>query len=145
MTGFFQLILGGLKLFFLYISVLTLGIFWAMDQSEQRLQEEVVVAKDDKPCSYNVNISSTASKTIQKIKNTEYNTVGYYKDANQCIATFDAKIDGKWYIAEGSYIYGPDMAKADACKRAKQKAKVSIINQVSPEYVSSETIYSCKG
>lgn len=134
----------GAKLFVLYIGLLTVGVGLAMGVADNKGQP-IKEVKSDKPCSYDVNISSTTAKTIQKIKNTNYNTVGYYKEARQCIATFDAKIDGKWYIAEGSYIYGPDVSESLACKKAKQKAKVNIISQVSPEYVSSETIYACKG
>ena len=138
----------GAKLFVLYLGTLTIAIGLAMTSSnnQKHAKLEVIEEKQDKePCSYDVNISSTTAHTIQKIKNTKFNTVGYYKDAKQCIATFDAKIDGRWYIAEGSYIYGPDVSESQACKKANQKAKVNIISQVSPEYVSSKTIYECKG
>ena len=148
MREIFSLFALGAKLFVLYIGILTVVIGFAMNGTDNQKHAKLDVIeekKDEKPCSYGVNISSTTSHTIQKIKNVKFNTVGYYKDVNQCIATFDAKIDGRWYIAEGSYIYGPDISESQACKQAKQKAKVNIISQVSPEYVSSETIYECKG
>jgi hypothetical protein len=59
------------------------------------------------------------------------------------VVKFDANIDGKWRKAHANYIFGPNLSQNDACEKAKEKAKVKVLEQHAPVVISSSTQNKC--
>jgi hypothetical protein len=49
----------------------------------------------------------------------------------------------KWYETKNFYIFGPDMSQTEACNKAKDKAKVMVLEQHTPQLVTSDVEHVC--
>jgi len=61
----------------------------------------------------------------------------------KCDASFQVKVDGRWHDAIGSYIYAPEMSEKDACEKAINEGKKSVLRQVSTEVLISNETMKC--
>ena len=80
---------------------------------------------------------------IQSIEDYQAHTTDYAKGARQCIVSFRVKVDGKWYIASGDYVYGSKLSDSDGCSVAEERAKQDILRIVSPEVVTGTKDLVC--
>ncbi len=54
-----------------------------------------------------------------------------------------SELHAEWSRAEKSYTFSAEMAEAEACKRAENKARASALGKVTGEHLSSEDLLSC--
>ena len=95
-------------------------------------------------CDYS---DKTIVKTVGKIdaiKNYQYKVVDYAEEKRMCAVKFDAKIGENWYNTKNFYVFGPEMSQNEACKKAKDKAKVSALEDNTPQIVENEIEHVCQ-
>ena len=58
-----------------------------------------------------------------------------------CFTSFP--VFSEWSFAEESYAFGPEMSEAEACERAKQRAREKALLKIAGERLSSQDLLSC--
>ena len=95
-------------------------------------------------CDYS---DKTIVKTVGKIdaiKNYQYKVADYAEEKRICAVNFDAKIGENWYNTKNFYVFGPEMSQNEACNKAKDKAKVSVLEDNAPQVVENEIEHICE-
>ena len=72
--------------------------------------------------------------TINSIENLGNGKVCFHARSN---------IDGKWYDANGSYIFGPNLSQNEGCKKADDRAKEDVLRLAAPEVVTGQKYLNC--
>ena len=97
----------------------------------------------DKNCDYTDTTVSKTAGTITATRNYKSATADYSENHRVCVVKFDANIDGKWQKAHANYIFGPNLSQNDACEKAKEKAKVKVLEKHAPVVINSNTQNKC--
>ena len=95
------------------------------------------------PCEYDHKAKETYKYTISSISNVKTSTINIGDQARKCVARMSVQINSDWHLAEGQYVFGPDVPEKVACDRAVLNAKESILSQVSPVTISSNKNVQC--
>jgi hypothetical protein len=101
------------------------------------------VSSQESPCSYDLSVSSYYEARIQNVKQIKTTVTSHLSGLRMCHVSAKVTLSGKSHIVEGDYIFNTDMSEKDACSRALQNAKESILAEESPEYLMSNTDMSC--
>ena len=80
---------------------------------------------------------------LDGVRNYNSKATDYAEEKRICAVTFDAKVGEKWYKTKGFYIYGPEMSQNEACNKAKDKAKVAVLEQHTPQLVTNDVEHAC--
>jgi len=94
-------------------------------------------------CDYS---DKTIVKTVGKIdaiRDFEYKVADYAEEKRICAVSFDAKIDKNWVKTKNFYVFGPEMSQNEACDKAKDKAKVSALQDNTPQVINNEIEHIC--
>ena len=94
-------------------------------------------------CEYQSKTNLTYQKEIQSIKNFNKEVKDHTNNTRQCNVNMSIKVDGKWYDAEGSYIYGPNLSENEGCNKADERAKEDVLRLVAPEIVTGQKYLNC--
>ena len=94
-------------------------------------------------CEYQSKTNLTYQKEIQSIKNFTKEVKDHTNNTRQCNVNMSINIDGKWYDAEGSYIYGPNLSENEGCNKADERAKEDVLRLVAPEIVTGQKYLNC--
>ena len=97
----------------------------------------------DKDCNYTDTTVSETTGTIAATRNYKSATADYSESHRVCVVRFDASVNGKWRSAHANYIFGPNLSENVACDKAKEKAKVSVLEQYAPVIINSKTQNKC--
>ena len=97
----------------------------------------------DKDCNYTDTTVSETTGTITATRNYKSATADYSESHRVCVVRFDASVNGKWRSAHANYIFGPNLSENVACDKAKEKAKVSVLEQHAPVIINSKTQNEC--
>ena len=89
-------------------------------------------------CNYSDNTQVKSVGTIDGIRNFTSKTADYAEEKRICAVKFDAKVGKKWYKTKGFYVFGPDMSQTEACNKAKDKAKITVLEQHAPQLVTND-------
>jgi len=108
--------------------------------STGQLQAFVTVDKD---CDYTDTTVSRTAGTITATRNYKSATADYSENHRVCVVQFDANMDGKWRKASANYIFGPNLSENVACEKAKEKAKIKVLEQHAPVIINSKTQNMC--
>ena len=98
---------------------------------------------NDVNCNYSDKTQVESVGTIDGVRNYNSKATDYAEEKRICAVTFDAKVGEKWYKTKGFYIYGPEMSQNEACNKAKDKAKVKVLEQHTPQLVTSDVEHTC--
>ena len=74
-------------------------------------------------CDYQTKTNLTYQKEIQSIKNFTKDVKDHTNNTRKCTVNMSINVDGKWYDAEGSYIYGPNLSENEGCNKADSWSK----------------------
>mgnify|MGYP003116856853 FL=1 len=94
-------------------------------------------------CDYQTKTNLTYQKEIQSIKNFTKDVKDHTNNTRKCTVNMSIKVDGKWYDAEGSYIYGPNLSENEGCNKADERAKEDVLRLVAPEIVTGQKYLNC--
>ena len=97
----------------------------------------------DVNCNYSDKTQVESVGTIDGVRDYNSKATDYAEEKRICAVTFDAKVGEKWYKTKGFYIYGPEMSQNEACNKAKDKAKVKVLEQHTPQLVTSDVEHTC--
>jgi len=97
----------------------------------------------DKDCDYTDTTVSRTAGTITATRNYKSATADYSENHRVCVVQFDANMDGKWRKASANYIFGPNLSENVACEKAKEKAKIKVLEQHAPVIINSKTQNKC--
>jgi len=97
----------------------------------------------DVNCDYSDKTVVQSTGQIEGMKNYSKEVTDYAEDKRVCAVKFDAKVGEKWYETKNFYIYGPDMSQTEACNKAKDKAKVLVLEKHAPQLVTSDVEHTC--
>jgi hypothetical protein len=97
----------------------------------------------DKNCDYTDTTVSETAGTITATRNYKSATADYSEKHRVCVVKFDANVDGKWQKAHANYIFGPNLSENVACEKAKEKARVKVLEQHAPVVINSNTQNKC--
>ena len=81
---------------------------------------------DQSSCDYKVNTDTSYEGVIEASKDYVKKTIDHLNGTRKCVIQMEAKINNEWYSTIGQYIFGPDMAENDACKKAEIRAKENL-------------------
>ena len=95
-------------------------------------------------CEYSDKTTAKLVGKIDGIRNFESKTKDYAEEKRICAVGFEAKIGKKWYKTRDFYVFGPDMSQSEACNKAKDKAKIAVLEQHGPQYVTSNVEHYCE-
>ena len=95
-------------------------------------------------CEYTDKTTAELVGKIDGIRNFESKTADYAEEKRICAVGFEAKIGKKWYKTRGFYVFGPDMSQTEACNKAKDKAKLKVLEQFAPQLITSNTDHYCE-
>jgi len=95
-------------------------------------------------CEYSDNITAELVGQIDGIRNYQSKTKDYTEEKRVCAVQFEAKIGKKWVKTRDFYVFGPDMSQSEACNKAKDKAKIAVLEQYAPQVVSSNVKHYCE-
>ena len=95
-------------------------------------------------CEYTDKTTAELVGKIDGIRNFESKTADYAEEKRVCAVGFEAKIGKKWYKTRDFYVFGPDMSQSEACNKAKDKAKIAVLEQHGPQYVTSNVEHYCE-
>jgi hypothetical protein len=98
----------------------------------------------DSECTYIDKTVVKTTGTIEQTRNYEYETAKYTDDKRVCAVKLDAKIGGKWIKTQDFYVFGPEMSQNEACNKAKDKAKVKVLEKYVPQVITSNTNHQCR-
>jgi hypothetical protein len=90
--------------------------------------------------------SSTLTESrdaIEKIADAQNTFVRLSSGQMRCTSTFRVLIKGAWHTAEGQAIVSPDTTEAQACARAQNSGKVTILQQVSGKSLTVQEEMIC--
>ena len=94
-------------------------------------------------CNYSDNTQVKSVGTIDGIRNFTSKTAEYAEEKRICAVKFDAKVGKKWYKTKGFYVFGPDMSQTEACNKAKDKAKITVLEEHAPQLVTNNVEHVC--
>ena len=97
----------------------------------------------DVNCNYSDNTQVKSVGTIDGIRNFTSKTAEYAEEKRICAVKFDAKVGKKWYKTKGFYVFGPDMSQTEACNKAKDKAKITVLEEHAPQLVTNNVEHVC--
>ena len=97
----------------------------------------------DDTCGYKFDVNTNFEGVIQASKNYDKKSFDYVQDTRKCVVSLDVKIEDKWHPTSGTYIFGPDMAQNEACKRAEVSAKEEVLRKNVPEKLNKKVKSSC--
>lgn len=97
----------------------------------------------DVNCDYSDKTVVKTTGKIDGIRNYSSKVADYAEEKRVCAVKFDAKVGKKWYETKNFYIFGPDMSQTEACNKAKDKAKVMVLEQHTPQLVTSDVEHVC--
>jgi hypothetical protein len=97
----------------------------------------------DVNCDYSDKTQVKSVGTIDGIRNYNSEVADYAEDKRVCAVKFDAKVGKKWYETKNFYVFGPDMSQTEACNKAKDKAKIAVLEQHAPQLVTSNVEHVC--
>ena len=95
-------------------------------------------------CEYSDKTTAELVGKIDGIRNFESKTADYAEEKRVCAVGFEAKIRQKWYKTRSFYVFGPDMSQSEACNKAKDKAKIQVLEQFAPQLVTSNVNHYCE-
>ena len=95
-------------------------------------------------CEYSDKTTAKLVGKIDGIRNFESKTKDYAEEKRICAVGFEAKIGKKWYKTRDFYVFGPDMSQSEACNKAKDRAKLKVLEQHSPQLVTSNVEHYCE-
>ena len=95
-------------------------------------------------CEYTDKTTAELVGKIDGIRNFESKTKDYAEEKRICAVGFEAKIGKKWYKTRDFYVFGPDMSQSEACNKAKDRAKLKVLEQHSPQLVTSNVEHYCE-
>ena len=98
----------------------------------------------DVNCEYSDNITAELTGQIDGIRNYQSKTKDYSEEKRICAVQFEAKIGKKWVKTRDFYVFGPDMSQSEACNKAKDKAKIAVLEQHGPQYITSNVRHYCE-
>ena len=78
-----------------------------------------------------------------RIKDYTQKVEDHTNNTRRCTVNMSINIDGKWYDAEGSYIFGPSLSQNEACKKADDRAKEDVLRLAAPEVVTGQKYLNC--
>jgi len=94
-------------------------------------------------CNYSDKTVVKTVGTIGGIRNFTKKVANYAEDKRICAVKFDAKVGKKWYKTKNFYVFGPNMSETEACNKAKDKAKVLVLEEHTPQLVTSNVEHTC--
>lgn len=94
-------------------------------------------------CNYSDKTQVKSVGTIDGIRNFTSKTADYAEEKRICAVKFDAKVGKKWYKTKNFYVFGPDMSQTDACNKAKDKAKITVLEEHAPQLVTNNVEHVC--
>ena len=94
-------------------------------------------------CDYSDRTIVKTVGTIDGIRNFSSKVANYAEEKRICAVKFDAKVGKKWYKTKNFYVFGPDMSQTEACNKAKDKAKITVLEQHAPQLVTSNVEHVC--
>lgn len=97
----------------------------------------------DVNCNYSDKTVIQSVGKIDGIRNFTSKVADYAEEKRICAVKFDAKVGEKWYKTKNFYVFGPDMSQTEACNKAKDKAKITVLEQHAPQLVSSNVEHVC--
>ena len=95
-------------------------------------------------CEFSDKTTAELVGKIDGIRNFESKTADYAEEKRVCAVGFEAKIGKKWYKTRDFYVFGPDMSQSEACNKAKDKAKLKVLEQFAPQLVTSNVNHYCE-
>lgn len=95
------------------------------------------------PCDFKTNDKIVYQGNLESVRLIDKKITKHVEDTNKCTVKIEGRVDGKWYPAEDSYVYGPDVSQQHACDFAENRAKKSILRQFVPETIKSEKNLKC--
>jgi len=90
--------------------------------------------------------SSTVAESdakIEKIADVQNMFVKLSSGQMRCTSTFRVLIKGNWFTAEGQAIVQPDVTEAQACARAQNNGRVSLLQTVSKKSMTVQEEMVC--
>jgi len=97
----------------------------------------------DVNCDYSDKTQVKSIGTIDGIRNFTSKVADYAEEKRVCAVKFDAKVGKKWYETKNFYVFGPDMSQTEACNKAKDKAKIAVLEKHAPQLVTSNVEHVC--
>ena len=97
----------------------------------------------DSNCDYTDTTISKTAGTITATRNYKSETADYQEKHRICVVKFDANVNGTWQKAHAQYIFGPNLSEDAACEKAKEKAKVKVLEQFASVEIGSEVQSTC--
>ena len=97
----------------------------------------------DAPCNFKSKDNIIYEGHIESVKLVKREVLPYVEDTRKCTMSIEARIKGKWYPSNASYVFGPDMSQMDACGLAENRAKVKVMREIIPETLKSEKNLKC--
>ena len=94
-------------------------------------------------CNYSDKTQVKSVGTIDGIRNFISKVADYAEDKRICAVKFDAKVGKKWYKTKNFYVFGPDMSQTEACNKAKDKAKITVLEEHAPQLVTNNVEHVC--
>ena len=94
-------------------------------------------------CNYSDKTVVKTVGTIDAIWEYDYKVADYAEEKRICAVSFDAKIGKNWVKTSNFYVFGPEMSQNEACNKAKDKAKVSALEDNSPQVVNNKVEHIC--
>ena len=94
-------------------------------------------------CDYKVNTDTSYEGVIEASKDYVKKTIDHLNGTRKCVIQMEAKINNEWYSTIGQYIFGPDMAENDACKKAEIRAKENLLRLKVSEKLKSTMKKNC--
>ena len=94
-------------------------------------------------CEYQTETNIQYQKEVLSIKNYSEKVEDHTNNTRRCTVNMSINVDGKWYDAEGSYIFGPSLSQNEACKKADDRAKEDVLRLAAPEVVTGQKYLNC--
>jgi hypothetical protein len=94
-------------------------------------------------CDYSDKTTVKIVGNIDAIRNYEHKVADYAEEKRICAVSFDAKIGENWVKTKNFYVFGPNMSQNEACNKAKDKAKVSALQENAPQVINNEVEHIC--
>lgn len=98
---------------------------------------------DLQSCEYKSDDEIIFQGSIESVRIVKQTVFPYIEDTRKCRIKIDARIKRKWYPSSGEYVFGPDMSETEACSKAENRAKLSIMREVIPETLKSKRELNC--
>lgn len=94
-------------------------------------------------CVLKQDTEANVAGTIESVKNVNKTVTAWKGNKQKCIVDFDAKIDGKWHIGSGSYIFSNNESVGKSCAVAFTTGKKLLLERLYPQTLESHDVLVC--